>query len=188
MPRRKRNRLGWTSTALLLPASVHPALADATAPTSNGRPLERVADDSKHPRRPDRSSSTRDRLHTDPATPAPSRPSELASPSGQRARAGGRPRRRLLSRFAVAELTGRNSDAARVCRCRRRLAHCHVPITRVKSPGRSNSLRGVDAPGSPRRPSARVRVVDRATVYATMHAIGLVDNRLLGRHGRGLRG
>ena len=100
VPRRKRNRLGWTSTALLLPASVHPALADATAPTSNGRPLERVADDSKHPRRPDRSSSTRDRLHTDPATPAPSRPSELASPSGQRARAGGRPRRRLLSRFA----------------------------------------------------------------------------------------
>jgi hypothetical protein len=55
-----------------LARSVHPALADAAAPAANGRPLERVADGSKHPRRADRSRSTRDRLHPNAATMTPS--------------------------------------------------------------------------------------------------------------------
>jgi hypothetical protein len=72
------------ATHLVLGRSVHPALAGVVGAAANGRPFERVADDSRHPRRADPSSSARDRLHEDPARPAPSRVRDLATPIGQR--------------------------------------------------------------------------------------------------------
>ena len=45
------SRLAVSSPGAPVPRSVHPALADAAAPAANGRPLERVADGSKHSKR-----------------------------------------------------------------------------------------------------------------------------------------
>ena len=57
---------------------MHPALGDVAGAAANGRPRERVVDDSKHPSRADRSSSARDRLAADPPTQAPSPVGDLA--------------------------------------------------------------------------------------------------------------
>ena len=67
----------------VLATSAHTALADAAGPAANGRPLERVPTARSIPRTADRSHSTRDRFHPEAATPAPSRASDLATPSGQ---------------------------------------------------------------------------------------------------------
>jgi len=64
--------------------SPHPALAAAVGPGASGGPLERVPDGYKRPRKADRSNSTRDRVHPDPATPAPSRALDHTTPFGQR--------------------------------------------------------------------------------------------------------
>jgi hypothetical protein len=69
---------------MLLARSVHPSLGRVAGAAANGRPFERVADDSKQPWRADRLSPRLTPCHADPATPAPPRVRDLATPIGQK--------------------------------------------------------------------------------------------------------
>ena len=74
--------------------SVHPVLADSAGPPANGRRGSRPTRSVGSPRRAGVAPRSGDRLHADPATSAPSRAGDLATPTGHK-----RPRRRGLSRL-----------------------------------------------------------------------------------------